>query len=128
MIYYKSFRLLSESHGLHPTLRELLDDFACKAVAAAWKKIVVTSIYRTVEENRAARATTLVHCQTPHRAIDIRIRDVPAAIVASVGQSLVDEWEYDRRQPRLNVALWKLHGSGPHLHLQVHPNTRRRPK
>lgn len=127
MIYFRTLRLAQEVPERHRLLVDLMHDFDLEAEKVGWGKIIVTSMWRTRAENKAAGATTLIHCAKPIRAADIRIRDVAPEIVEMVGNALCARWEYDRKQPRLNVAFWKLHGTGPHMHLQVHPNTRRRP-
>lgn len=126
MIYYRDSRLLREATTRHPILIDVMHDLDLIAEKYGWNRVVVTSIFRTFAENRAAKAQTLIHCQTPHRAADLRIRDVNPDIVTRVGTELNRRWLYSLIRPELNVALWKLHGTGPHLHVQVHPYTRRR--
>ena len=126
MIYYRDQRLLAEATERHPMLVEVMHALDLEAEKVGWKKVIVTSMWRSRAENRAAGAKTLIHCQKPIRAADIRIRDVDPALVELVGTALNLKYQYDKNQPKLNVAFWKLHGTGPHLHLQVHNNTRRR--
>ena len=126
MIYYLTPRILSESTQLSPQLRELVDGLHLLAKALGWPKIVVTSIYRTVEENRKAKAKSLVHVTKPHRAMDVRTYDVPPKVVYDVTDELNRLYVYDPARPQLPVAISRPHGSGPHLHLQAHPNTRKR--
>lgn len=126
MIYYRDSRLLREATKRHPILIAVMHDLDLVAEMLGWKKVVVTSIYRTLGENRAAKAKTLIHCMTPHRAADVRIRDVDPGLVERVGRELNRRWLYDLERPTLSVAFWEPHGDGPHLHVQVHPHTGRR--
>lgn len=126
MIYYRNLRLVEESHQRHPLLVTLMHALDLEAEKLGWKKVVVTSMWRTRAENKVAGAKTLVHCQKPIRAADIRIRDQNPEVVEMVGKALNGMFQYDPKQPRLSVALWRLHGTGPHIHLQVHANTKRR--
>lgn len=63
------------------------------------------------------------HGQLPLRAFDLRIR------LESMGEVLADHinkyWQYDPTRTQKKCAL--LHGEGAnlHLHIQVHPNTKR---
>ena len=77
--------------------------------------VMVTSLYRDGPG---------VHGTHPVRGIDIRCRH---PIAARAYESLVNiEWEYDTKRPEKKVALAHDVGRGYHLHLQVHPNTRKR--
>ncbi len=125
MIFYRTQRLLEESAKREPMLVELMHAFDLEAEKVGWKKVVVTSMWRSLEENRAAKAKTRIHCQMPIRACDIRIRDVDQSLVELVGKAVNARFQYDKRQPAMRVAIWALHGTGPHVHLQVHPNTKR---
>ena len=110
--------------SLDTKLRQVVED-----LMDVWpaKNMVITSIYRTPEEDAALGASGIHSCD-PHRAIDIRITNL------SGGQEKADEvagvinsiWQYDPNRTNLKVAVSKLHGSGPHLHVQVHPNTIRK--
>jgi hypothetical protein len=65
-----------------------------------------------------------VHGALPLRGMDLRMRSY---MVGKVFESIInDKWLYDPDRPDKNCA--KLHGNGNnlHLHLQVHPNTKRR--
>jgi len=67
-----------------------------------------------------------VHTTLPVRGEDLRMRNRP------VGEAIVkmvnDKWSYDYKRSYLDCA--GLHGKGAnmHIHLQVHPNTKRREK
>lgn len=126
MIFYPTTRLIREAQHRATTLIEVMHDADLIAERYGWKKLLVTSMFRTLEENRAAKAKSIVHCCTPHRAVDFRIWGVGSEIVKDVTNALNAKWEYDFTRPSMPVAYSEPHGDGPHLHLQVHPNTRRR--
>ena len=80
------------------------------------QNLVITSGFR--------RGDPGVHGQIPLRGLDLRSRiySDPERLCRLVN----DRWEYDRKRPEKVCAL--LHGLGlnEHIHLQVHPKTRRR--
>ena len=63
-----------------------------------------------------------VHGTDPLRAIDLRCR--VALIGLAIEQHINNTWEYDPERPDLQCALFHDAGSGAHLHIQVHDNTR----
>lgn len=116
-------RLAREWHSLHPMLLDV-----ALALLEAWPapELVVTSIYRTPEENEAVGAATTVHSQMPHRAMDVRVRNLEeGGAPAALARLLNTRFVYDPSRQALSVAVAKLHGTGPHIHLQVHPRTAR---
>lgn len=78
-------------------------------------EFTVTSLYRTGNKG--------VHGTLPLRAIDLRFRGPE-----SLGQAFADlvnlHWRYDETRPAMRCAIYHDAGSGPHLHLQVHPRTK----
>lgn len=119
-------RCLREYQALKPILKEMVS-----WVQDEWIRelMYVTSIRRTEAENIAAKAKTRIHV-VPGRAIDIRIYNLGSQY-RSLGLNLAKKvnrrWCYDPARSRLNVAFARSHGTGPHLHLQVHPRTTRTP-
>jgi len=101
--------------GLHPTLNQIAED-----VKEEFGIDVITSAYRPGDKG--------VHGY--FRGLDMRCRN------ASLGHAIEDyvneRYEYDPKRPpalgfKLNCALWhKVENGGYHLHLQVHPNTKKR--
>lgn len=59
------------------------------------------------------------------RGLDLRMRS--KHIGRNIEAMINDNWEYDPARPHKAVCM--LHGKGAnlHLHLQTHPNTRRKP-
>ena len=95
----------------------------------AWpdKELYIMSIYRTPEEDKKLGASG-VHATTPHRAMDIKITNLGVEFqkkANDVSEVLNSIWSYDLKRPTMGVAYSKLHGTGPHMHLQVHPRTER---
>lgn len=64
-----------------------------------------------------------VHGAMPLRGIDLRCRDRAKGKV--IREMVNSRWQYDIKRPEKRCAI--LHGGGwnLHLHIQVHPNTRR---
>ena len=120
-------RQLKEMRALDPVLQCVVED-----ALFHWPgdRLEVVSIYRTAEENTAAGARTRVHVTNPHRAADLRIRNLGDGLqrkADAVAEVLNTLWSYDPKRSRLKVAISKPHGTGPHIHIQVHPRTIRRP-
>lgn len=64
-----------------------------------------------------------VHGQLPLRGFDLRVKLKSMGV--AVANHINTHWQYDPSRTTLKVAL--LHGEGAnlHLHIQVHPNTKR---
>ena len=79
-------------------------------------RIVITCGYRPGDPG--------VHGTNPCRGIDIRSWTFkhPAKKVNYINLC----WEYDSERPHKRVAIFHDVGLGSHLHIQSHPNTRRR--
>jgi hypothetical protein len=99
----------------------------------------VNSIHRSREHDRRIKGQTKeeyvpgIHTVgPPYRALDgsiwtLGLPIVPAmAEVAKVARKINEQWIYDPKRPKMVVCYVLPHGEGPHIHLQVHPNTRRR--
>ena len=123
-----TLRQFQELQNVQPELREILED-----ALNHWPgdTMEINCIYRTQEEEEAAGGKTGVHMTTPHRAVDLRVKNLGLNFQGkadAVAEVLNDLWSYDPSPSRTNlkVAVSKLHGSGPHVHVQVHPKTQRR--
>ena len=118
-----SMRQLREFCQVDSRLAEILED-----LADVWpiETLYVTSIARTPEEDGALNASGIHACGPPHRALDVRIRTLPdnyQETAEYLAESLNKCWMYDYNRPDKVVCYAKVHGSGPHMHLQVHANT-----
>lgn len=111
--------------NLHPMLKKVL----VQAVNL-WPEETVrfTSLNRSREEDRRLGASGIHSAGPPWRALDIGGRFVEQEQINEVAAVLNDIWEYDHTRPHLKVAVANQHGTGRHLHLQVHDNTGRRPQ
>ncbi len=109
--------------GPEPILAEVARGFLDKAAARGIESVLVTSYIRTPEQDRAVGGTG-VHVHS--RAIDISLRGFSRSQAESIRRELNAEWQYDPSRPGHKVVPELNHGTGPHFHIQVHPNTRRR--
>jgi len=76
----------------------------------------VTSLYRIGDKG--------VHGSLPLRGIDLRCRTVRHG--EEVMKFVDERWTYDFTRPLMKCCIYHDAGQGSHLHLQVHPNTRRK--
>lgn len=121
-------RRLREYRQLMDPLPEIIDD-----VLLAWPVGVcyVTSIHRTPSENPEG-ATQIHVVGPPYRAVDFGTLNIDADAddrwqdVIQVASRVNALWVYDPNRPNLKVCVDKIHGTAPHLHVQVHPSTRAR--
>ena len=66
-----------------------------------------------------------LHGTKPVRAIDIR--SWCYINPDSIAKTINDEWSYDDTRPNKQVAVYHaVKGGASHIHIQVHPNTKRR--
>lgn len=122
-----TLRGLLEWQDVHLLLQTIVYE-----VADLWwdDDIEMGDIHRTQAENDAVGSKSTVHVVgPPFRAVDIRTRieggDFQAKADA-VAAKINARWIYDPARPKMVVAYSDVHGTGPHLHVQVHPNTRLR--
>lgn len=66
---------------------------------------------------------TGVHSVIPLRGIDYRSHDYDDP--KSIEEEINKAWTYDPERSHLKCALFHDIGQGAHIHLQVHPNTRK---
>ena len=121
-----TLRQFQELQNVQPELREILEDTLNHWPGEAME---ITCIYRTQEEEEAAGGKTGVHMTTPHRAVDLRVANLGLNFQGkadAIAEVLNDLWSYDPSRTNIKVAVSEPHGSGPHVHVQVHPKTQRR--
>lgn len=94
------------------TLRDILVWLEVKT----GQTFTITSLYRINDSG--------VHGALPLRGTDLRCRN--KEIGRQIEKLINDHWQYDQARPDKKCAV--LHGSGRnmHIHVQVHPNTRRK--
>ena len=94
---------------------------------------IVTSIYRSpseeeeIYEKTGYKPTGIHSVGPPFRAVDIHCISWDDEKISAICNRINKEWVYDVKRPRLNVAVYIPHGTSPHVHLQIHPRTMRRP-
>jgi hypothetical protein len=94
--------------------------------------IRITDIRRSRKQDRAVGGSGVHVAGPPYRAIDVGIRVLDANIreaqlkAEKICDLLNELWQYDPARPKKPVAYCKPHGTGPHIHLQTHPNTKRK--
>lgn len=122
-VTFASLRIESEwdDQRLAPLLRQIAEEFCEWASSELGWIPCVTSIWRSVQENALAEAKTQIHCFW--RAIDFRTKDRPESDVVTATRWINERWVYDASRPDLPVAYSAPHGTGLHLHLQVHSAT-----
>ncbi len=97
---------------IDPTLREILSLIE----ASTGVEFTITSLYRIGDDGP--------HGTLPLRATDLRCRTSTLGLAV---ETLVNSrFRYDSDRPAKQCAIYHDAGSGAHIHLQVHPNTRRR--
>lgn len=112
---------------LAPLLRVVLGIVYREAFSHVGWRPLVDSIWRSEAEEddisrRTGTATSRIH--TAWRAIDLSVSDAPAGAQQAVETAVNSLYEYDPARPAMLVAYGAPHGTGPHIHLQVHPSTR----
>jgi hypothetical protein len=115
---------MQQFYSVDEKLRQVLED-----ALDIWpaKECIVTSIWRSLREDKAMGGSG-VHSTRPHRAMDLRIRNLGGDFqtkAEEVADVLNTIWTYDVTRPTKKVAIAKVHGSGPHIHVQVHERTQR---
>ena len=98
---------------IDPLLREI----AVWIEANTRMEFTLTSLYRRIGDSG-------VHGTMPLRAIDLSCTD--EHIGNRVAEIINEKYQYDRRRPHKKCAIFHDTGLGPHIHLQVHPNTQRK--
>ena len=110
------------SGKLNPLLVGILYRAAQFAADIGWT-LLLTEVWRSAEADGKLGGSGI---HPAWRAVDIRTRDVPGLHVESVVKWINSRWQYDPLRPWMKVAYHKPHGTGPHIHLQVHARTRAR--
>lgn len=106
-------------------LLSLVHRIALEAEAFAAEQdheLTVTSVWRSLEEDRALEATGI---HPAWRAVDILAPSWNDPFTQSLTNDINSRYRYDPLRSWLLVALYAPHKSatGAHLHLQVHPRT-----
>lgn len=112
-------------HGgkVDPLLLRIISEAVLFAFKTFRWAFVITEVWRSWEADKALGGSG-VH--PSWRAIDIRTGGVSKDFVDAVVTWVNARWVYDPFRPWLKVAYAKPHGTGPHIHFQVHSRTRMR--
>jgi hypothetical protein len=126
-VSFASIRIMREfndiDHRLYEIVMLLLERYWPDAAVPAR----IVCIWRTEQENEADGAKTTIHCQpAPYRAVDVGAREFDQTKINEAAAAINALWQYDPARPELLVCFAQPHGTGPHFHCQVHPNTRKR--
>jgi hypothetical protein len=96
---------------INPDLREIM-----REIENEFGPQLATSLYRIDDPG--------VHGTLPLRGVDLREKNYA---VGRIKEAWVNNlWQYDYERPEKKVAIYHNTGSGYHLHLQVHKNTRKK--
>lgn len=96
--------------NLEASLKEI-----AREIQAEFGLNLITSAYRPGD--------TGVHGQMPVRGLDLRCLNPKFGLEAEAWVNL--RWRYDPARPKKQVALFHNVGRGLHLHIQVHPGTKK---
>ena len=133
-LYLPDNRLFREIIALREPLPEILT--LCLSIWPS-EEMRVTCIGRSWSEDAKLKGSGVHAAGPPWRAIDLRIFNAMGRAQQNIGRSLDEaqeraeeiaqrvncNWQYDPERPGLKVAIASPHGTGPHIHLQVHPAT-----
>lgn len=94
----------------HPVLRELL----------LWIADETGLDFTITSEHRDDGG---IHDTIPLRSVDLRCKQI--TIGWSIDDYINAHWKYDPQRPQMKCSIFHDTGQGLHLHIQVHPNTRK---
>lgn len=66
-----------------------------------------------------------VHSTEPCRGIDLRSWIYSPSKIKEINDYINSRWVYDIKRPTMECCIIHDVGKGVHIHLQVHPNTKR---
>lgn len=122
------------AHGWH-LMKKNTRDLAIEMAQWLWDthqiKMVITETHTTKEQDEALQRVSSTH--RDGRAFDVRVRDPHTGIVVLPESVIAQFCAYFRKKyPNLgavsgsrpasrnrNLIVYKPHGSGPHLHIQI---------
>jgi hypothetical protein len=103
---------LLQLNFIDKTLRQIVTEFEEQTGIT----LTVTSLYR-IKDNG-------VHGQLPLRGIDCRMKNERIGNV--IADIINEKWLYDYHRPWKKCAIFHDTGKGLHIHIQTHPNTKRK--
>lgn len=122
MIDFSSRRVKDEwnSSSINSLVKRIVNEAADYAKSQHNWDFHLTSIYRTPREDADLNGSGI---HVSWRAVDVRTNDVAVAKVRAVTDWINSRYIYDPLRLHLKVCFSEPHGTGPHMHYQVHPNT-----
>jgi hypothetical protein len=122
---FKTSRIEDEwnSNKLSALLKQIVNDAAAHAKEKFDWDFVLTSIFRTAQEDAELHASGI---HTFWRAVDVRTKDQEQAAVNGVADFINNKYIYDPHRPGMKVCFKEPHGNNVHAHFQIHANTRLR--
>jgi hypothetical protein len=121
MIAFKTWSALDQWRNLHPTLRMIVAE--CLAM---WPDAYM-EVTRIADALVGSPESGVHITGPPHRAIDLRTNDMPAAVATTVEQVINTRWYYGNAvNPGQKCAMQHGEGANRHLHLQVRDSTAKR--
>ena len=123
MIVLEKDSMLLEWDNVHPLLKRVR-----QALAVVWPADVpmrLTSLNRSKAEDQRLNASGIHSSGPPWRALDVGGVGLSQDHLDAMAEYVNTLWTYDRNRPQLKCAVSKQHGTGPHIHLQVHKRTER---
>jgi len=124
LVNFKNEQMFWEwSRNAHPTLVSLV-----KTLAQVWPSntpMRFTDLNRSRREDQKLKASGIHSAGPPWRALDIGGHEFDQAHLDAMAEYVNTHWKYDKNRPHLKCAISKPHGTGPHIHLQVHKRTER---
>lgn len=101
------------------TIMEDADDFSQKKYGI---ELTITAAVSTVQEDKQLGRVSSTH--RDRRAVDVRTRDLPESLIAELCAYLRKKYNkygaVSGSAPQL--VVYKPHGTGPHLHIQLNRN------
>lgn len=120
-------KIFKEWPNVHHVLADVMDDLLDAmgeyfgATATDQTVVTLTSLNRPKTEDDKLGGSGIHVVGPPWRAVDVAFKSWEEA--QEVAALVNAKWIYDPKRPQMKVAYAKKHGTGPHIHLQVHPRT-----
>ena len=125
---FKSKRIKDEWNRLRAKNKQLYDivmDIAVYSSETLQKEIVVTSILRTMDEQKEIYGYAKESVHLYWRGVDLRSWMYQGAELGKLLEYLNKKYDYDPERPgQHKVDIHHNVGRGQHIHLQNHPNTK----
>lgn len=122
-IIIESESTLREWKSMHPSLEKVF--FTLCQVWPFATTLRITSMNRSKLADEKLGASGIHSDGPPWRAMDVGGAELDQDHLDKIAEFVNTVWMYDRNRPNLKCAVSKPHGTGKHIHLQVHKRTER---